>query len=307
VVVDVEKKQKFLYLIVLAGLSLFITSGCGKKFSSGEAPGSPSDTPPVSVAGKTVTFDASVPEDQAQMIREDLDRFQRLSFSSQEDAELFGLSTLNNQTMSAWLSERVKVIVGESYDYASLAKGESYDYSPRVFARSSPQEAEFSKMTTIMSNTGAYVYLKGKEADALFTLPINGVSIPIRTPRVGIIRIGPGLFTVNRIKSSDLNSLANVLVRMGTLFHEARHSDGNGKTAGFPHASCTINNQVSSACEMNLNGPYMLEAKFLKLAQSICKSNSCTVEELEGLKYFQADSASRLIGANMPDPRPEGI
>jgi hypothetical protein len=120
--------------------------------------------------------------------------------------------------------------------------------------------------------------------------------------------VGSGLFTANSIPNVPLNGFANSLVRLSTYFHESRHSDGNGTTTAFPHAECPSGTFAGEdACDMNLNGPYAIQAILLKYFYNACEARGCTAIELKGLETKFDDFASRLIGSNTPDARPEAL
>ena len=107
--------------------------------------------------------------------------------------------------------------------------------------------------------------------------------------------------------STDMDSLGNSLLRLSVLFHEARHSDGNGQYAAFPHATCASGDyQGLAACEENLNGPYAVQAILLRYFYSGC--TNCTDTEKQGLLLALSDFQSRLQpDAVYHDSRPEGV
>ena len=177
--------------------------------------------------------------------------------------------------------------------------------------------AASSNIVTVMMNLGASLYLTGKNPKDTgstgstqrveYSLTVNDSAYLINTPRVGIIQIGKGLFTASLIKSSPTDSMANAFIRLAVFFHEARHSDGNGDNAGFPHALCTSGDYKDHyACEMNTNGPYAVQATLARLMRDAC--TDCTADEKEGMRLLMVDYQSRLQpGAQYSDQRPEAL
>lgn len=258
--------------------------------------------------GPQVTFDSTVASDQRQLLRDDLAYLGTLGFSTSSYDELskLGVSNLSNTTLVKFISDRIKYIVGESYDLTTNGSTtiSSGGYSPTLFTEFG---SEFSKVVTVMVNTGSAAYRDGKKNKKLYTLYIDGQSVEVKSPRVGIIQIGVGLFTANRVKTSDLTAKVNRLMRLGTLFHESRHDDGNGTNVGFPHKLCDSGEfKGYYACENNLNGPYSIEAILMKRFYESCYN--CSETELAGLQAAAADAASRLsTNPVMPDATPEQI
>lgn len=165
------------------------------------------------------------------------------------------------------------------------------------------EEEKDSGVMTVMSNLGAGIYNLGKDNRVLVGLNI-GPSVrekeivPVLSPRVGIIQIGKGLFHPNLTITPDQpNNLANAINRLGTLFHEARHSDGNGKSLIFGHAVCPSDLKEYAgfaACDRNLNGPYSVGVATILEMTKNCKER-CSEAETEILAMITLDSASRII------------
>lgn len=165
------------------------------------------------------------------------------------------------------------------------------------------EEEKDSGVMTVMSNLGAGIYNLGKDNRILVGVNVGPnlrekEIVPVLSPRVGIIQIGKGLFHPNLTITPDQpNNLANSINRLGTLFHEARHSDGNGKSLIFGHAVCPSELKEYAgfaACDRNLNGPYSVGvATILEMAKN-CKTR-CTEAETEVLAMITLDSAARII------------
>ncbi len=253
-----------------------------------------------------VTFDSTVSDTQKELLTGDLQLINSLSFSgvTYDDLDRIDLPELSSESLGNFLRLRVKYIVGEGFDASAQRTiiSSYFNYSPSSFsAFSSP----FDRVVTVMTNTGSAVYLDGKKSSILYSLNVADQKILVNTTRVGVIKIGEGLFNSSKLSSSSSDSIAKRLLRLGTLFHEARHSDGNGSNAGFPHTKCTSGDFVGYyACESNTNGPYNLEAMILKHFYRSCYN--CSESELSAIQLSAADAASRLTyGAIKRDAQPE--
>lgn len=254
-----------------------------------------------------IQYDGSVPEDQHKLIEADLATLSSLNLPTPSDNEtrIVGNTDFSGRGLMNWLTARVAYIVGESYQWETLKhKEREIEISPRTYEQAS-LFATAPTIKTVMENTTGYVYLTGREDGAIYSLPLNGNYVLIKTPRRGAIGIGEGLFTTYRIKSSTPDRLANQLLRLAVFFHEARHSDGNGSNACFPHELCPSGTyQGKHACERNLNGPYAVEAVILQAFYRACRG--CTRAELDGFNRYIADAESRLLSdAVMSDASPE--
>lgn len=225
--------------------------------------------------------------------------------SNAQYAQLIGVPDFSSNSLVSWLQRRIKVVVGETFDYDGLKIiGEKRSYNPQIISR---DREEVSEIQTVMFNMGALLYLNGKDDSIVYDLPVMGTVVRVTSPRVGIIQIGEGLFDANSIKGSDVRALVNRLLRIAVFFHEARHADGNGANAAFPHSKCTTGTyKGSSSCESNTNGPYVVEAIMLRQFYDACEG--CTTSELDALRAFIADNIGRLLsGHQVRDERPEGI
>lgn len=221
-------------------------------------------------------------------------------------------------TLHEWLEERVQYLASQNLDLDSHAYLVQAHYAypePDQFpvsekpTRTLPSDGSIQ---VLMANIGGAIYTSGKAHSQLIGLRLDGIGdVIVRSPRSGILMIGDGLFPVAGSKSvlaTDTAALA--IFRLGTLFHEARHSDGNGVSAGFLHAVCPDGSDYSglTACDRNSNGPYTVGAMFTRDLTSAC--TDCTVAGKEWLKLAYLDSFSRMIGSEADSPAwddaPEG-
>jgi len=261
----------------------------------------------------SVRYDSGVPGWQKDLLEGDLDNLSRLNVnvSNAEYANIIGLSEINASQLNRWLSERLKVIVGEDFQV-------KYRYSYKQRFTSNPEAfsetyTPLSAAVTNAENTGGLVYLKCKPLGYICDLNLmDGTAIEVRTPRVGVVRIGEGLFSP-RVEGNREDRAAS-FVRLGTLFHEAGHTNGNGAHVCFAHAKCPPGHAYYDpdpdkgyACDEATNGPYPIGVTILKILYEAC-GTSCNARQKEQLAGIIADyETRRLDGHTYKDPRPERI
>lgn len=281
------------------GSLLFFSTGCQKNSTRGFA------------TKVGIILDGSVPENERDLIDLDVSTLSELNLSiSNYDLQVIGVGSFSGPELVNWLTTRVNFIVGESYDYGENANilG-SQTYRPQVFSKNLLEDLlEQNSLTTIMVNLGGALYRYGKQNSRLLSLDVGGQRVYIKSPRVGVIQIGEGLFSAWSVKSSARDSLANSLIRLSVFFHEGRHSDGNGENVTFPHAMCPDWHDYGGnySCDNSTNGPYVVDSVMLKNLQGACED--CSNTEIQTFKAFQADAESRMLsGATWKDIRPEQI
>lgn len=172
----------------------------------------------------------------------------------------------------------------------------------------------------VMQNTGTALYSIGKQNGFIIGVKIESgedkFTVPVSSPRTGIIEIGPVLISKrNQANIINDNAKANSYMRIGTYLHEARHSDGNEKSdsLGFMHAYCPKGHALAEkpACDTNINGPYAIGGVYYYETASSCKkSKDCSKSEEASLMARAFDSFSRIhkIGGQIKihDETPEG-
>lgn len=252
-------------------------------------------------------FASDLPARQKQTVLSDLNVLNQLQFSDQQGkaSRVFGVP-LNSENLKQWLSERSRYIVSETFNYSASVKVvtpnfiyPNADLLPyREVTPKQKNNDDSQKIVTVMTNMGAHIYVQGKKAKNLLSADIAGIGpVTITSPRTGIFKVGEGLF-VPLIKedSNDYVSFGNSLRRLAVYFHEARHSDGNGKSLGFLHAPCPASKGVLEgfyACDRNQNGPYTIEGSFLRSAVDSCRN--CNRREKEALRNIYADKFNRVV------------
>ena len=255
-------------------------------------------------------------------IQNDLSIIENFKFSDQAEAitlHAMGLETLNSETATKWLNDRVNYVISENaFSLFNLfirkvikVERQNVEFPNKTaipYSLDNFQESEDSNNQhgmVVMSNIGSALYSGGKSKGQINQIKIprgflkSAEKVSITSPRAGIIQIGEGLFNqglmINREKT---DALSNSIFRLGTFFHEARHSDGNGASLGFMHRICPEGHDYEGqpACDENLNGPYTIGAAMMIEMTKSCKAQSaCTDAEVQTLKMVILDSINRRL------------
>ena len=262
--------------------------------------------------------DTAVTADQKKVMLEDYDYLGKLQIldegNDSETRQLLETTKISSSQLKQWLSSRMKTVISEKTDIEKAVRivGRAAFYQngglmpdidapiPTPTPKPTPANGSAkpaSKPMVVMSNMGTAIYMYGKQNAKLLGIQTSdGKVLPIKTPRDGLVQIGEGLFHERlRVNPERVDLPANRLSRLSTYFHEARHSDGNGKSLGFAHAMCPVGHAYQGyyACEKNLNGPYTIGAKVLKKLTEACAD--CSAKEKTTLQMIQADSLSRVL------------
>lgn len=292
-----------------------------------------------------IMLSKAIKSDLRDKIQRDLEVVNGLNFKNQTNPntlKIMGLNTLNAQTASQWLDQRVNYVISENalsifnllimrviyteqknveYPYANITPY-SLENTASTSLELNGSAVNEEKAMTVMSNIGSALYLGGKTDKVLYGMRISrGLfrlpeKVAVNSPRSGIIQIGEGLFspdlTINKEKPE---ALSNTIFRMGTFFHEARHSDGHGESLGFLHATCPKGHDYEGvpACDENLNGPYSVGSVMMAEMARSC-DEQCSEKEKQTLKLMVLDSANRILTtthkgdkARNWDPTPESL
>lgn len=274
---------------------------------------------------RSIKFGPDMPADSVRIIKADLAYLAQLKITYQDPGfnRALGISQANGNSLLQWFAQRVKHIFGQSYDWKASFKtytptsGAKFSYpAPEVEPDDSEKDVYVSAATTdgfysfdrtksgniqiIASNFGIDAYLKAKKMLAIAGVDLPGLGFfPVNSPRDGLIKTGPAMFKAStRLDSSgsrNIETAAHRILRMSYLFHEARHSDGNGKTLGFLHIKCPPGHPLAGneVCERSTNGPYSIGGWTLKFLAEFCKE--CDAAEKEGLRLLALENFSRVI------------
>lgn len=256
-------------------------------------------------------------------IENDLAVLEELQFKtpSEKTLELMELQDLSTQSVTHWLEERVNYVVEENSTsflkqlFGSTISAEQKNiifpnqdilpYSLEIEASAEDRIDEGAPVegVTVMTNLGAAIYLKGKTEGILYSMKISrgilkkSTKIEIESPRAGVIQIGEGLFAHERtINNKKPESRANSINRLSTFFHEARHSDGNGLSLSFAHATCPIDHDLAGivACDESSNGAYAVSSAMTIEMIKAC-DEACSEREKEMLKLMALDYQNRIL------------
>lgn len=258
-----------------------------------------------------IRYGSGVPTQQKDRLQKDLVILDslKLNDSTGEMKRLFQLEEVSNQTMKKWLSDRVSVIVDEKFaidetTVKMLGVGAAYPGVPATTNSTGLNDQTSEEPVgpqVVMSNLGSGLYMFGKSMSVFLGVDVSGVGVlEVKSPRVGLLQVGSALFSTisSRMDKSAVENRLHSLFRLGTLFHEARHSDGSGKSLAFAHVLCPIGHDYVGvpACDAPSNGPYRLEALFLAGAKAAC-GEECSVKDKEIMDLLILDSESRVLSS----------
>lgn len=249
-----------------------------------------------------IKLDWSIPGEQIGLLKSDI----RYLFETpvtevdQEFLKTTGLKKADGEHMHNWILNRVRYIVGEDMEGSRLVK------RPKLLFRFPdtplPDEVldlssleQINQVQTVMTNIGGAFYLGGKMSNMLVGLKFPDETVTIKSPRSGILQVGSGLFSEDLMINRDQASAANSVSRIGTLFHEARHSDGNGKSTGFVHSKCPPGHDYEghAACEISGNGSYTVGA--LSQRHLLKNCTRCSTEDKIILSAVVVDAFDRIF------------
>lgn len=246
-----------------------------------------------------IYFDSSLPASQLRTMKDDLTYLYKnpINEFDLEFQTMAEIPKVDGPQMYNWIYNRVKYIIGQEYEFKgrNLVKKSGHVFPATPLPPSISNRSNSLAGIIIMSNTGADLYLTGKRDNILNGIKLDGESVFAPSPRVGILQVGEGLFLERLLVNKDQNSEANKIKRLGTIFHEARHSDGHADHIGFIHDDCPPGHNMSgfAACEGYSNGSYSLEAVATKTLLLNCLT--CSNEDKTKLSIGIADSFNRVV------------
>lgn len=266
--------------------------------------------PQVHGGDRDIIMSSKINKDQRKTLKNDLEVIKNFSFSHSADPRTLAvleIDDLNSDSAYSWLRARVSAVVEDTNIDNLKISGRRFSNYPRndapiiEQALPAPSDGSGGKGVTVMSNIGTAIYYAGKTSNQLYRVKVktgflSSKMIEVTSPRAGIIQIGEGLFMRKYLMNKDNEAAtANSLGRMAVFFHEARHSDGNGKGLGFFHAVCPIGHDFAGAhaCDRNLNGPYSVGAQMMKEMARNC--GDCSVSEKEQMRLRYLDSMNRVL------------
>lgn len=271
------------------------------------------------VSASDIVISKGVASAHRKKLEYDFNFLKNLQFSDDTDPRtlaVLGIDELTNESAQEWLKDRVSYIVENQdfkfFDQLLIKKKivvlennvhyEDYVDNDRIFIPGTVDDKTKGKAVVVMTNIGTGIYKLGKDTkrkfgfqmyDGMFQEKIN---IPVESPRTGIIQIGEGLFANENVINTRITyAISNSIKRLATIFHEARHSDGNKKSMGFYHSNCPKGHDLEgiSGCDENLNGPYTVGALMMKEMAKACDKH-CMEFEKEMLRISVLDSFNRV-------------
>ncbi|MBC7662106.1 MAG: hypothetical protein H7249_20615 [Chitinophagaceae bacterium] len=322
---------------VLSLCALFLTLSCGSADrTSGDGTTNP-DLPFTAIAPAIpltsvplqdyLVYSNALSSDYIDTLRSDLAVFDNWNgaMTGAEKAtlqSLLGIQDATPSTLSMWFKERMKYIVANDLGLYKL--GLVFGSQKQVGLQVLGSSSNTDPANTGGGNMGSAIYLttldeqKSRPELSYLILRINDEWVPVLSPRAGLMRVGPALFSNEfQINHTNIQALSNSLQRLEVLFHEARHSDGNraANSVGFSHINCPNDGSVPAelvgvpACDDTVNGAYSVGAAVLKPLLHLCDAH-CTAQEQTILRGIYLDRLSRVIPAangtmKTLDPTPE--
>ena len=272
------------------------------------------------VANK-IRFDSAVTSDRVSAVNESISLLSVVPLSLTNTgvasmAKMMGIKDVQAQTLQNWMQDRVQYVVNDGFDFetnlVAVKTTAPFVYSNPTAVPDSLKGANLPTLQTtadasgaqvVMLNIGALAYYVGKVNHQLAGVNLGGIGlVSMTSPRVGLLEIGPGLFP--DLKGHKVQNILLGIMRTGTLFHEARHSDGHGTTLGFLHTVCPPGSDYEgmNACDAATNGPYTIGALMTKTLMQAC--TSCTDLTKQVLEEIYLDIADRVL---TPDTAPTDL
>jgi hypothetical protein len=223
-----------------------------------------------------IHFDHLIPDEHHSILEQDLNSLRKISFIDSKNGskegemtQLMELPNISNTEIVKWFEDRIHYIVDVSF-----------------------MRAETPEFNIMADNLGIILYLKNMENAFLhenskkIIIPGHG-SVKIDSPRSGIIRLGPSFFRHYHIPFPRVNTR----IRLATLAHEGKHSDG----IDFLHVKCPKDHSIADqfACDSITNGSYSIGAQFLKSTLNGC--SECNPMEKEMIRLVISDYLGRII------------
>lgn len=251
-------------------------------------------------------YSKEVTSEQRRIIENDFRLFKSspLADPTGELSRLFHLENLETSELESWLSNRAKIIIDANHpiNEGTIEVLDKFIINwkkkqSKLGAETKPENLK-TNIKTMMQNVGTSLYKFGKEHDLKLGLQVQGLGLTeIQSPRVGLIQIGEIFFSnlYSNGTDADLSDFIHMIHRITTLFHEARHSDGENSSLGFLHAQCPTGHDYegSFACDKMANGPYRIGAQIMDSLTRAC--DNCSEGEKAFLMILRNDNLSRLL------------
>jgi hypothetical protein len=289
----------------------------------------PNDQPDISVpsVSNKLQYQSEVGGDRSEALNEAISSLYAVNLDQNSNnaaalTAMMKISDAKPSTLQDWLEVRAHYIVNDNFEPGQHTRTTNQpiqypfpndipdviavDLPPKgalppqqpvlhVLETSDDQSTDQSS-SLMMLNTGTQLYFYGKQAKVPLFLDLSGIgNVAVTSPRIGLVEIGPGLFSF--FQNYNVQNILKDIFRVSILFHEARHSDGHGKSLGFMHAKCPA--ELAEYAGMNVcdgatNGAYTIGALLLKNMAISC-GDACTAKTKNVLRAVFYDTASRVL------------
>ena len=257
-----------------------------------------------------VRFNSGVNAEEKCALNEAISLLYTLPLESQnptaaEMQQMMKVPSVDPAQLQSWLEDRVQFAIESDFDLDThMVKIDSAFHYPEpnkipdAFEteekKSSQQTQSDENKDVIMLNMGSFYYGEGKVNKELLGVDLGNLGlVPLVSPRVGLLKIGPGMFP--DVGSKKIQNAFFDIFRAATLFHEARHSDGHGKSMGFLHEKCPVGHTYGGryACDAATNGAYSIGALMQKNLMNSCKD--CSKSTMAALRLLYLDISDRVL------------
>jgi hypothetical protein len=255
-----------------------------------------------------IYLDPSFSAQEIKTIEDDLELLKTTpkTETSSEFRQILNVPDGSGNSLYDWLEVRIRYLLPESFSVQNKLFVASHNHSyehpnsfPTLDSGKETEQNNAASEAVLASNWGSSFYLKGKLDRVLISFNLDeSNSVLISSPRVGIVHLRNTFFSPTLPSGETLDLIAQKLFRLSILFHEARHSDGNGKSMGFFHNICPTHHRYSGhdACDASGNGPYTISGLVLKqLLQNYKYQISKTSHDL--LTHMAEDFLDRNISS----------
>lgn len=243
-----------------------------------------------------IHLDPELSSSEAQKVSQDTSMIQSLELDGSKVkyfSDIF--SGTDAASVEHYLSERVHWIVSAKKDI---------DRTVVNLSSSLANGLETSNPQVVATNIGAAIWFSAiASGNPAAGMQIGQDLVEIHSTRAGVIQLGDAY-------SSDL---ADPLLRISTLVHEARHSDCTGgvskqdldllkagkdpirKDCGHLHADCPAGHPYAGypACDDHPWGAYAVEADYMAAVAKYCLN--CSAQDKKIATVVFADAASRVL------------
>jgi hypothetical protein len=259
-------------------------------------------------------FHSTVAADQIASLKSDIKYLYQNPVTT-PDAEFISTAEVpaaDGVNLHNFLINRVRYIIGQSFELSEkniVVSRYKFPTTPLPATPTDPTNGggngggnapapKNPNVKVVMTNMGGALYIGGKSQSVAYGVKFDGKNVYIKSPRAGLLQVGEGLFLPRFMLNKDIKAPANAIFRLSTLFHEARHSDGNSAHTGFLHEYCPVGHPYAGfgACEISGNGSYTIGA--LSNRHLLKNCTACSPAELSSLQANVLDSLNRIIPAS---------